>query len=333
MRISRTLALYLAREILQYGLLGFAAVSVVLITQNLLRRMDELTAVGFTLMDLLVVLRCLVPMLTSYAIPIALLFGSAIAIRRLVADSEILAMRACGLGIRTLLIPSLVIGTVVSGVSAYLLISEEHEARRTLLRLFNSVAARGSLLTAGEFRGLGNRMIWVTERDRDNWLEGVMIADNTLEDPFTIFAERGHYSLDEETSMIHLKLEDGTLHMADHSIDRYRRVFFEEFDYAIDVTWLLAGGVDPRRPKQMTLAQLREVIVRGRSGDPLHDLAKREPVLYELEIQRRFALPAAPLLFAFAVVPLALRGAPNSRAWGPLLAVLLGFGYYALLTL
>ena len=112
MRASRTLALYLAREILQYGLLGFAAVSVVLITQNLLRRMDELTAVGFTLADLLIVLRCLVPMLTSYAIPIALLFGSAIAIRRLVADSEILAMRSCGLGIRTLLIPSLVIGAM-----------------------------------------------------------------------------------------------------------------------------------------------------------------------------------------------------------------------------
>ena len=56
MRASRTLAMSLAREILQYSGLGFAAVCVVLITQNLLRRMDDLTAVGFTFEDLLVVL-------------------------------------------------------------------------------------------------------------------------------------------------------------------------------------------------------------------------------------------------------------------------------------
>ena len=46
----------------------------------------------------------------------------------------------------------------------------------------------------------------------------------------------------------------------------------------------------------------------------------------------RFALPVAPLLFALAAVPLALRGAPNSRAWGPVLSVILAFGYYAVLT-
>ena len=333
MRASRTLSLYLAREIVQYTVLGFAAASVVLITQNLLRRMDELTAIGFTASDLFVVLRCLVPMLTSYAIPVALLFGSSIAIRRLVVDSEILAMRACGLGVATLLIPSLVIGAIVSGVSAYLLISAEHDARRTLRRLFTSVAARGSLLEAGEFRGIGDRMIWVRDRDRDNRLEGIMIADNTLAEPFTIFAKSGRYSLDEDTAMIHLELEGGALHMIDDSVDRYRRVFFDEFDYAIDVAWLLSGTSSPRRPKEMTLAELRDVIARGRSGDPLDDLATQEPALYALEVHRRFALPAVPLLFALAVVPLALRGAPNSRAWGPVLTITLAFGYYAVLTL
>ncbi len=40
----------------------------------------------------------------------------------------------------------------------------------------------------------------------------------------------------------------------------------------------------------------------------------------------------APLLFAMAAVPLALRGAPRSRAWGPVLSLILAFGYYAVLT-
>jgi lipopolysaccharide export LptBFGC system permease protein LptF len=160
-----------------------------------------------------------------------------------------------------------------------------------------------------------------------------MIADQTLDDPFTIFAERGQYTLDEETALIHLELEAGTLHLMDDRPDRYRRVLFDTFDYTIDVGWLLSGGGSPRRPKEMTLAELHDVIARGRNGDPLNDLAKQEPVLYELEIHRRFALPVAPLLFALAVVPLALRGAPRSRAWGPVMAITLAFAYYAVLTL
>jgi lipopolysaccharide export system permease protein len=334
MRSSRTLSRYLAREIVQYALLGFAAVTLVLVTQNLLRRMDVLTKVGFTLADLGVVLRCIFPMLTAYAIPIALLFGAAIAVRRLVSDSEILAMRACGIGLRTLLVPTLLLGVVVSGISGYLLIAVEHEARRELIQLFNAVAARGSILQAGEFRTIGASVVFVAERDRDNRLRGVVISNQMKERPLLILAENGQFSLDEETATIHLQLGEGELHVSptDEEPDRYQRVEFDAFDYSIDVSKLLSGATSRLRPKQMTLVELRDAAAAGRAGHSLWHLAKQEPVLYELEIHRRFALPVAPLLFALAAVPLALRGAPNSRAWGPVLSVILAFGYYAVLT-
>jgi lipopolysaccharide export system permease protein len=334
MRASRTLAWSLAREIIQYGLVGFAATSLVLISQNLLRRLGELTEVGFTLADLGVVLRCLFPMLTVYTIPVALLFGTALALRRRVGDSEILAMRACGLGLRTLLIPTLAIGAVVSGLSAYLLISVEHEARRELISLFNAVAARGSILQAGVFRGIENRVIYVAERDRENRLSGIMISDRTQEPPLLIFAEQGRLSLDEDTARIHLELRRGTMHITPDDLDpeRYRRMLFQTFDYSFDVSEMLSGEAEPVRPKQMTLAELNDVVARGRAGDPLDELRTKEPVLYELEIQRRFALPLAPFLFALAAVPVALLGRRTSRAWGPLACVGLAFAYYAVLT-
>lgn len=334
MRASRTLAWSLAREIIQYGIVGFAAASLVLVSQNLLRRLDELTAVGFTAADLGVVLRCLFPMLTVYTIPIALLFGTALALRRRVGDSEILAMRACGLGLRTLLIPTLAIGVVVSALSAYLLIGVEHEARRELIALFNAVAARGSILQAGDFRGIDDRVIYVAERDRENHLSGIMISDRTREPPLLIFAEEGRLSLDEGTARIHLELGRGEMHVTPDDLDpdRYRRVLFETFDYSFDVSDMLSGEADPVRPKQMTLAELTDVVARGRAGDPLEELRKKEPVLYELEIQRRFALPLAPLLFALAAVPVALLGRRASRAWGPIACGALAFAYYAVLT-
>lgn len=335
MRASRTLALSLAREILQYGVVGFAAVSLVMISQNLLRRLDELTSVGFTLSDLGVVLACLFPMLTVYTIPIALLFGTALALRRRVTDSEILAMRACGLGLRTLLIPTVVIGTVVSAASAYLLLAVEHESRRDLIALFNAVAARGSILQAGDFRGIDDRVIYVASRDRQNRLEGIMISDRTRKPPLLIFAEEGRLALDQGSARIRLELQRGEMHLTSDEVDpeRYRRVLFEEFDYSIDVSELLSGETEPVRPKQMTLAELRDVARRGRAGESLEGLRKQEPILYELEIHRRFALPLAPLLFAVAAVPIALVGRRGSRAWGPIACVTLAFAYYAFLML
>ena len=178
-------------------------------------------------------------------------------------------------------------------------------------------------------------MVYVRERDRDNRLQGILISDRTQERPFLILADRGRFLLDEATATIHLELGQGELHLNPGDLnmgeDRYQRVLFDSFDYSIDISQLLSGATSRLRPKQMTLSELRDAVDRGRAGDSLWDLAKQDPVLYELEIQRRFALPIAPLLFAMAAVPLALRGAPSSRAWGPILSVVLAFGYYAVL--
>lgn len=334
MRTSRTLALYMTREMILYGLVGFAAVSVVLVSQNLLRRLDELTAVGFTLADLGIVIRCLFPMLAAYAIPVSLLFGVTLAVRRLMSDSEIIAMRACGVGLPALLGPNLLLGIALSGLSGYLLLVVEHDARKELIRLFNAVAARGSILTSGEFSGIGQRVIYVSERDRDNRLAGIMISDPTRARPFLIFAEHGRFSLDEETSSVHLTLSDGELHLTGNEQDeeRYRRVLFDSFDYSFSVAGLLSDDVYAVRPKQMRLGELRDVVARARAGEAQPNLPK-DPIRYELEIQRRLGLPFAPLVFALAAVPLALLGKPSSRAWGPMLCVILAFLYYAFVTL
>ncbi len=335
MRASRTLAASVAREILQYSLVAFFATSVVLVSQNLLRRMDELTAVGFTLADLGVMLRCLLPMLTVYTIPIAVLLGSVLAIRRQVADSEILAMRACGLGATTLLAPCLAIGASVSLISGWLLIGVEHQARRDLITLFNTVATRGEVVQAGEFRGIDQRVIYVAERGDDGLLGGIMISDRSQDPPFLVFAESGRLSLDSGAARIHLRLARGEMHLE----SRRPRARPLPTRALRPLRLLVRRRPDccpeearPVRPKQMSLAELHEVAARGRAGDPLLELKKREPVLYELEIQRRFALPVAPLLFALAAVPLALMGRSGSRSWGPVACVLLAFAYYAVLT-
>ena len=51
-----------------------------------------------------------------------------------------------------------------------------------------------------------------------------------------------------------------------------------------------------------------------------------------MEMHRRFALPAAPILFALIALPLGRRRAGSVRAWGALLCAVVVFGYYSLLS-
>ena len=98
MRIARTLSFYVMRETLLYCTLAFLVMTLVLLTQNLLRRLDDLFLVGMTVADVGSVVRLIVPVALSYSIPLAFLVGILLAVRRMSADGELLAMRSTGNG-------------------------------------------------------------------------------------------------------------------------------------------------------------------------------------------------------------------------------------------
>ena len=348
MRIARTLSIHVMRETLVYCSLAFLLITLVLLTQNVLRRLDDLLLVGMTPADLRIALGCILPVVLSYALPLSFLVGLLLTLRRLGTDRELEAMRNAGLGPLRLLLPFLLLGLLISMLAGTLSVFVEHEARRDLVTLFRNVAARGAILAPGKFRYIGSRMIFVEERDRDGMLSGVMIYDESQpETPIRVFASSGHFQFDPRTARLELELENGDIHLreagARNEVARlaapssrrdtpnsYRRIRFEAFTYAVDVGPILGDAFGPVRPKQMTRAELDAVVARAAAGDPLTELDQRDPVAYRFEAHRRWALPFAPLLFAGVGVPLALAGERRGRN----LSLVLTFGfalcYYAL---
>jgi lipopolysaccharide export system permease protein len=147
MQLPRILSRYVLREVSVYGLVGFLAFATILVTQNLLRRLEDLLALGFTQHDFGVILACLGAMFGAYGAPVAFLFGVLLAMGRLSSDSEVTAMQASGLGLRALLQPVLALGIVVSLLTAWLLIEIEPAGRRQLRTLLEEVASRGGVLS------------------------------------------------------------------------------------------------------------------------------------------------------------------------------------------
>jgi lipopolysaccharide export system permease protein len=328
MRAPRTLVSYVVREVLLYTLLGLAAITVILVTRNLVRALDEVAAAGFLLSDLLTVLRLLGTMLFIYALPVAFLFGILLAIGRMAADVEITAMRACGVGLRTLTLPIVLVGALLSLVTLRLSLDVEPGARREMKSALREMLARGAAIEPGRFRRVGERLLYVEERDREQRLRGIVIADRTdPERPFIVFARSGELRLDEERGQLLLGLEGGDIHVegSTGSEERYQRIAFARFEYAIDIGAVLDRGRE-LRPKEMPLAELAATVRRIEAGDT--DNLREEPPQYALHLHQRFAAPLAPALFALVGVPLGMRRTRGARSLGVLWCAALAFLYY-----
>ena len=340
MRGSRTLFFYVSREIVLYSVIGLLAVGAIMVSHNFLRRIDELAAVGFAGEDALALLGCVFGMLVPYVVPVAFLFGLLVAFGRLSSDSEITALRACGVSLGQLLTTPLVLAVGVSALTAWLLIDVEPRARRELRSVLNSIASRGALVEPGRFNDLstsGDRLLLVQHQDDVRGLEGVTISDRSNpERPFMVFAERGLFSFDAERSEIHLILENGSIHFEPKGADdaRYQRIDFGRLDYALDASTLLRDDPSRATPGEMTLPRIWSILRHFEEhGVPPEGVRTKRSEAYAVELHRRLALPAAPLLFALLGVPLGLRRTRGARSYGVLVCVALVVGYYALLSL
>jgi len=337
MRIPWTLSRYLLREVVGYTLIGLFAVGALLLLPSLLRRLEDLIALGITPAEAGRLLLLLTGRLAGYVLPFAFVFGVMVALARLSSDSEITALEALGVGSLRLLWPVALLGTLVAIMTALLLNWGEPWARRDLRALVLGVAARGGIIEAGALTPLdkhGARLLYVDGREQ-NRLQGVLLHDQSNpQRPFTVVAARGDFSFDKNTALAHLRLRGGDVHFEPRAGAAYQRIAFEGLDYTFDMNRLLGGGGshDPLDPLELTTPEVLEIIAhfeREGHGPPrAHSGLPR----YQLEWQRRMALAAAPLLFALAGFPLgsgALRR--GKRAHGAMLCAALVAAYYLLL--
>jgi lipopolysaccharide export system permease protein len=332
--VPRTLVLRIAREVLAYGALATAVLAMVFLSENLRRYLGLIVAVDFAPADIGALATGLIGIVASYILPITFLLGVLLTVGRMAADSEITAMRACGIGVRSILLPIVGLGALMSVVSWMLVVDVEHRARRELREVVRSMAARGATLEPGRFRHVGPRVLYAEDRLADDTLEGVVISDRSNpERPLLIFARRGRIDLDEEGAKLRVTLEEGDI-LVDPIGEQAalaQHIGFASFETVFDVSELFRVGLDSLRPYDMTLEELRSIAARADSGDPLDDLIKKQGSSYEVEMHRRFAVPFAPLLFAPVGVVLGMRRRRGARATGVILCALVAFGYYALL--
>ena len=106
----RTIDRYLIRETLPPFLLVLLVLTFMLEIPPIVEQGEKLLTYGAPATVVARILLTLVPQALAVTIPMSLLFGLLVALGRLSADREIVALQACGVGLRRLLICRMIEG-------------------------------------------------------------------------------------------------------------------------------------------------------------------------------------------------------------------------------
>src|SRR5262249_39966287 len=242
----------------------------------------------------------ILPKTLTITIPMGVLVGILLGLSRMAADSEVTAMRACGVSVRTIL---KIVG--IFGVTAWLLAL----ANTVVLAPLSSAAL--ARLQAGlessqisfeiqprvfyeDFRNMVVYVDDVAAASRTAIWKNVFLADFTNPGTLKITIAKQAYVSGAENS-IRLHLVDGEIHESDaRTPSQYNIYTFAETDMALSRPPIAKPAQEATPVEQKsTMELLRE------SHGPNRDVAR----WYWIAFHRRLALPTACLVLVLIGVP------------------------------
>ncbi|MFP6662630.1 MAG: LPS export ABC transporter permease LptF [Deltaproteobacteria bacterium] len=328
--MGRTLQRYILFQVLAPFAGGLALFTFILLIARIMKLVELVVNRGVPAGEILLLFSYILPAFLEVTVPMALLLGVILAVGRLSSDSEIIAMRASGLSLYQIAAPILVLSLLVWALAFPLSLHARPWGNAALKTgIFDLARTRA---TAGlkeqvfndDFAGL---IIYTEEIEPPgNRMKRILISDHRSGgDVNTVIANHGELVADAEAQTLNLRLFDGTIFTNAPQRQSYDRTDFEIYDVLLDIGAALGGLPNRARAvNELPVEQLRAQIETLESeGAP----ALRERV----ELQRRYAIPFAAIIFALLGIPLGLQPVRAVRSRG--LAVSLGviLAYYLLL--
>ncbi len=314
----RTLDRYVIRQILMPFLLALAVFTFVFIIPLLIAYAEDFIAKGVAIPVVARVVLTLVPQALALTIPMSLLVGLLVALNRLSADREFVAMQACGIGLMRLLRPVGVVSVLSWAATSYVLIVAVPESNQTFRELaFAITAARaeGEVRPRIFFDDFPNLVLYVRDVPVSGGWNGVFMADSRPgQTPAVYLAERGQVQFDREARTVEMVLSEGSRHTADPS-GTYEVIRFKQMVVTVDPESVFPRQGPSKGENELTIVELEARIAEHRrDGVSTHN--------EEMALHRKFSIPVACLVFG--VIGLAL-GATNRRD-GTLGSFVLGLG-------
>ena len=284
----------------------------------------------------------LLPGVLIFSIPLATLAGIIVGFSRMGSDSEIVAMRAAGVGSWTTIWPALLIGLVLTGATTYLHLKEAPEAARDLERiaLQGALAKLDSPVEPGTFSTLPRYVIYVRDGNKELGTWGRVFifsqrSDSTTE-VYTARAGRIDSSGDQSelvlTDVLATKFPNSDREGQSQPASTTPPGVDSQNSYVVEHSDQLRFSINTGRADlvqrlndrdtnadSMDWSDLRERVASGTPEEQKEALRI---------LNRRAALSFAPLFFSLLAAVLGLRIRRGGKSAGVLLTIIIVIIYY-----
>lgn len=329
----RRLDRYILAEILGPLALGFLIFTFIFLINVLFKSADLIIRAEVPASTVGKLLLVSLPSIIVLTIPIALLFSILIAVGRLSSDSELTAIRSCGVSLFSLYRPILVLSSVLTGLCVFLMLEVLPEGNRALQQL------RVELLTRSLTQEIEPRMPYTAWEDKilyifeappdgSRW-HGVFLSDANpaTTESQVIVASWGQAEALDDGDRILLTLDDACNHQIDFTKPiRYELGCHEDSHFVLDTQSSAKAAASSVKPglRELTFDELRE-----QAKDPEVDATTR--YLTTVELHKKFSIPATCLVFGLLALPLGFSNARGGRSSGFALSLGVVMAYYVLL--
>ena len=326
----RTLTRYILGEILSHGLIGCVIFTFILFMKELPRILEMVVHNSSTFTSVVQVFLFTLPNFFMVTVPMAVLVGVLLGFSRLAADSEIIAMRASGLGIGYFVrVASIVaVGGTLLGLVNSLVIAPR--ANQAIMAMEKALAMQTSYeieprVFDEEFH---NFVLYVQDvrsgTGAAHWYQ-VFMADTSdhINPQITTAASAivANNSSRDSGQMLLMRLRDGS---------RHETVAGQAQQYNISTFDFTDLPLTSSQQSETHLGRLDTNIF----AMPMSELRQRshgpDGKRFMIEIHKRFAYPAACLVLMLVGVPLGVTSRRGGKSFAWIFTIVLVFIYYLL---
>ena len=253
---------YFLKEFISPLFLALGVLTFVMLLGNLIKLTDLVINKGVNIFSISKLFLFMMPYLLTYTLPIASLTAVLLSLGRLSSDNEIIAIRASGINLFSLILPLLIMGLILSLILVIFndrVIPYAHFAtRKTLVDvgIKNPTAA----LEPGVFINSFQKYVLFIYRIEGNKLFNVRIYEPQENKPTrTIVAKQGEFIAIPEKNMIKLKLVEGTSDEPDpKNPTSFYKLNFKTYFMSLNLNQAQDKSQMRKKPKDMTIQELRK---------------------------------------------------------------------------
>jgi LPS export ABC transporter permease LptG/LPS export ABC transporter permease LptF len=323
----RILTRYILGEILSYALIGCAVFTFILFMRDLNQILEAMVRNSSTFVSVAEVFVYNLPNTFKVTIPMAVLVGILLGLSRLASDSEIIAMRATGLGIGYFVRVSSVVaigGTLLGLVNSLYIAPRANRAILDMQQELETSQASYEIQARVFYDDFRNAVLYVQNvrggTGASNW-DQVFMADVTDPANPIITTAASATVVNDSTQELLMRLRDGSRHeTVAGQPQQYNISTFKNTDLPLSLS--------PQ--SEMHLGRMDTAIY----ALPMAALEERthgpDGRRFLLELHSRFSYPAACLVLMLVGVPLGVVSRRGGKSSGLVFTVLLVLLYYVL---